>query len=89
MTMTNCAASAICAIPFQDWVNAPSPLLAYGVCSERFESVRQFGAFAGLSPRLHQSGSSVRARPRLPKIGHAFLRRALYMPAMVTLYRTA
>lgn len=64
-------------------------LLAYGISSERFESARQFVAFAGLSPRLHQSGSSVHARPRLSKVGHAFLRRALYMPAMATLYRTA
>lgn len=64
-------------------------LLAYGVSSERFDTARQFVAFGGLSPRLHESGSSVRGRPRLSKVGHAFLRRALYMPAMVTLYRTA
>lgn len=64
-------------------------LLAYGVSGERFQSARQFAAFAGLSPRLHESGSSVRGKPRLSKIGHAFLRHALYMPAMVTLYKTA
>lgn len=64
-------------------------LLAYGVSGERFQSARQFVAFAGLSPRLYESGSSVRGKPRLSKIGHAFLRRALYMPAMVTLYKTA
>lgn len=64
-------------------------LLAYGVNGERFQSARQFVAFAGLSPRLHESGSSVRGKPRLSKVGHAFLRRALYMPAMVTLYKTA
>ncbi len=63
-------------------------LLAYGLCDERFHTARQFVAFAGLSPRLHESGSSVRAKPRLSKIGHAFLRHALYMPAMVTLYKT-
>jgi transposase len=63
-------------------------LLAYGVSGERFQSARQFVAFAGLSPRLHESGSSVRGKPRLSKIGHAFLRHALYMPAMVTLYKT-
>lgn len=61
-------------------------LLAY--CGQHFTSARQFVAFAGLSVRVHESGSSVRARPRLSKIGHAALRRALYMPAMVTLYRT-
>jgi len=64
-------------------------LLAYLGQAPRFENARQFVAFAGLSPRLHESGSSVRGKPRMSKMGHAFLRRALYMPAMVTLYRTA
>jgi transposase len=54
----------------------------------RFANARQAVAFAGLDPRLHDSGSSVHAKPRLSKIGHAYLRKALYMPAMVTLYRT-
>jgi transposase len=54
----------------------------------RFDNARQLAAFAGLNPQLHESGSSVRGKPRLSKIGHAFLRRALYMPAMVTLYKT-
>jgi RNA polymerase sigma-70 factor (ECF subfamily) len=49
---------------------------------------RQIAAFAGLNPQHHESGSSVRGKPRLSKIGHAFLRRALYMPALVTLYKT-
>ncbi len=55
---------------------------------ERFGNVRQAVAFAGLDPRQHESGSSVKGKPRLSKIGHTFLRKALYMPAMVTLYRT-
>ena len=64
-------------------------LLAYLGQMRRFERAGAFVAFAGLSPRLYESGSSVRAKPRMSKIGHAFLRRALYMPAMVTLWRTA
>lgn len=64
-------------------------LLGYGVASERFDSARAFVAFAGLCPRRFESGSSVRARPRMSKVGHDLLRTALYMPAMVTLYRTA
>ena len=60
-------------------------LIAYGVTDSRFHQARQFVAFAGLSPQLHQSGSSVRGRPRLSKIGHAPLRRALYMLAMAAL----
>lgn len=63
-------------------------LLAYLGQMRRFEKAGAFVAFAGLSPRLHESGSSVRGKPRLSKVGHAFLRRALYMPAMVTLWRT-
>jgi len=54
----------------------------------RFANSRQTAAFAGLDPRHYESGSSVRGKPRLPKVGHAFLRKALFMPAMVTLYKT-
>ena len=64
-------------------------LLAFDVGRERFDSARQFVAFAGLNPRHYESGSSVRAKPRMSKVGHAFLRKALYMPAMVTIYKTA
>jgi transposase len=62
--------------------------LAYGAEPERFANARQITAFAGLNPQHHESGSRVRGKSRLSKIGHAFLRRALYMPAMVTLYKT-
>lgn len=64
-------------------------LLAFYSNFERFSNARQAVAFAGLDPRQHESGSSVKGKPRLSKIGHAFLRKALYMPAMVTLYKTA
>src|SRR5574337_568310 len=63
-------------------------LLAYYGRLQRFDTARQAVAFAGLDPRQHESGSSVKGRPRLSKLGHAFLRKALYMPAMVTLYKT-
>jgi transposase len=39
-----------------------------------FADARQAVAFAGLDPRQHESGSSVKGKPRLSKIGHAFLR---------------
>lgn len=64
-------------------------LLAFYSNLDRFGNARKAVAFAGLDPRQHESGSSVKGKPRLSKIGHAFLRKALYMPAMVTLYRTA
>ncbi len=63
-------------------------LLAFSIHPGRFENGRQAAAFAGLDPRQHESGTSVRQRPRMSKIGHASLRKGLYMPAMVTLYRT-
>lgn len=62
--------------------------LAFCAQPERFQNARQLAAFAGLNPQHHESGTSVRGKPRLSKIGHAFLRRALYMPAMVALYKT-
>ena len=49
---------------------------------EAFDSARDLAAFAGLTPKRHESGSSVRGKTRLSKIGHADLRRLLYFPAM-------
>ena len=63
-------------------------LLAFYADPSRVANSRQAAAFAGLDPRQHESGSRVKAKPRLSKVGHAFLRKALYMPAMVTLYKT-
>ncbi|MFM0558138.1 transposase [Paraburkholderia sediminicola] len=63
-------------------------LLAFCMHPGRFANARQAAAFAGLDPRQHESGSSVKGRPRMSKVGHAFLRKALYMPAMTTLYKT-
>jgi transposase len=63
-------------------------LLAFSVHPGRFGNARKAAAFAGLDPRQSESGSSVHAKPRLSKIGHRVLRKALYMPAMVTLYKT-
>lgn len=64
-------------------------LLAFYADLDRFDNARKAAAFAGLEPRLYESGSSVKMKPRLSKVGHAFLRKALYMPAIVTLYKTA
>jgi transposase len=63
-------------------------LLAFMADTQRFGNARQAVAFAGLDPRQHESGSSVKAKPRMSKVGHAFLRKMLYMPAMVAAYRT-
>ena len=52
---------------------------------KEYRSARQVAAFAGLVPRERQSGSSVRGRVRLSKIGNARLRKALYSPAVTAL----
>jgi transposase len=39
-------------------------------------------AYAGLNPRLHQSGTSINRITSISKISNAVLRSALYMPAM-------
>jgi transposase len=52
---------------------------------ERFNHVREMVAFIGLAPRERLSGSSIKGKPRLSKIGHARLRKALYMPALVSI----
>lgn len=54
----------------------------------RFQAARQVTAFAGLDPRERRSGTSLHAKERISKIGHASLRRALYLPAVVAGYRT-
>lgn len=64
-------------------------ILAFGASPDHFANARQCVAFAGLNPKQHQSGSSVNGKPRMSKVGHALLRKTLYMPAMVTLYNTA
>lgn len=63
-------------------------LLAYYGDLQRFGGARSAVAFAGLDPQHHESGSSVHAPARMSKRGDAFLRKTLYMPAMVALYRT-
>lgn len=64
-------------------------LLSYYGGPLRFHKAREAAAFAGLDPCQHESGTSVRGRPRLSKVGHTLLRKALYMPAMVAVHRTA
>jgi transposase len=46
-------------------------------------TAKQWVAHAGLDPREYESGSSVRGRVRISKVGSVHLRRALYMPAVV------
>lgn len=49
---------------------------------EGFDTVEQVVAFMGLSPKEHTSGTSVKGKAALCKIGSARLRKALYMPSL-------
>ena len=52
---------------------------------DKFTHVRELVAFIGLAPKETLSGSSIKGKPRLCKIGHVRLRKALYMPALVSI----
>ena len=58
-------------------------LLSEIIDINHYRSARQVAAFAGLVPRHNESGSSVRGRPKLSKVGSPRLRKALYFPAIV------
>ncbi len=60
-------------------------ILAEIVDITQYRSARQVAAYAGLVPRERLSGSSVRGRTRVSKIGNARLRKALYFPAITAL----
>lgn len=49
---------------------------------DQYSDSHQFTAQAGLTPRHHSSGTSVKAPSRLSKLGNSRLRNALYMPAI-------
>ncbi len=46
---------------------------------ERFSSANELCSYAGLTPVIRQSGSSVKGRPRISKIGNQKLRNLLFM----------
>lgn len=52
---------------------------------ERFKSAKQLAAFIGVSPKRRESGTSVRGRTVMSKIGNSKVRKSLFMPAIVAL----
>lgn len=63
------------------------PVTAMAILSEagdlsRFPSAKHLASYAGVNPRLKESGTSLRAKPRMSKSGSGALRKALYMSAM-------
>lgn len=67
--------------------DATAPLLLATLDNgERFGRGKQAACYAGLTPRPWQSGSSVRGKSSISKVGPSELRKALYMPAVVVSY---
>jgi len=52
-----------------------------------YRSAKALAADAGIIPAQHESGTSVRRRPRLSKVGKASIRAALYWPAITAMRR--
>lgn len=46
---------------------------------DRFNSASELCSYAGLTPLIRQSGSSVKGRPRISKMGNQKLRNLLFM----------
>ncbi len=46
---------------------------------QRFESAKELCSYAGITPIIRQSGTSVKGRPRMSKMGNPKLRNLLFM----------
>lgn len=57
-------------------------MLAESYSFSRFDCAKAFASYCGVHPRLKESGTSLRFKPRMTKSGSAALRRALYMSAL-------
>jgi transposase len=52
---------------------------------DQFDSAAQLAAYVGVTPRRKSSGTSVRGKGHLSKMGNTHLRSALYMPAVTAM----
>ena len=46
-------------------------------------NAKEWTAHAGLDPRRHESGTSIKRQTRISKVGNRYIRRSLFMPALV------
>ena len=46
---------------------------------------RQLTSYAGLDIKDHQSGTSVKGKPKISKRGNRFLRKAMHLPALAAI----
>lgn len=54
-------------------------LLVFTDAFKRFDSASELCSYAGLTPTIKESGSSVKGKPRISKMGNAKLRNLLFM----------
>lgn len=66
-----------------DGIGENSAAVLCSIITEQFKHAKQLVAYLGLDPKEHQSGTSVKGRTRISKIGKSETRAALYMPALV------
>jgi len=52
----------------------------------RFESAKKFVCYIGTTPRVYESGTSVKGKPRITKMGMSGIRSKLYMGAQASLH---
>lgn len=60
-------------------------LLAEMYDIENYDSARSAAADAGVTPAHHESGTSVRRKPRISRVGKTAVRSALFFPAMTAM----
>ncbi|GAA6142746.1 IS110 family transposase [Hydrogenophaga sp. 5NK40-0174] len=75
-------AELIASIPGMGSITA-AKVLAYLGDVQRFKNAKALAAFVGVTPKLKESGTSVRGRSVIARSGHAAVRHALFMPSMV------
>lgn len=73
-------------------IQGVGPVTAMGILAEagdlrRFRRGRQLTAFLGVSPKRYESGSSVKGKTRMCRIGGTHLRPVLYMAAVSVVAR--
>src|SRR5262249_10924423 len=58
-------------------------------CGDRgkYQSAKAWAADVGVTPSHYESGTTVRRRARMSKIGNAIVRAALYLPALTAMRR--
>ena len=52
---------------------------------DQFKNAKALAAFVGVTPKIRESGTSVRGRSMMSKMGRSSLRKSFFMPALVAL----